>query len=273
MRIKQTFTQQIETRADALFIAANPWFHGDPTGSGGLESVPISVIRMESVRNLNVILITPKICTTIGPFRGGLKNVGDVAVRYISPINFGSGSEVGMTGSMTGSMDSTAWYVVQCRANQNFRAQENLENQGFTCFQPRLRVEKLRAGRRDQCIEPLFPGYLFVQFEEYGPSWHTVRSTRGVSRVVAFGDQPASVPTEVIDALMQGARADDQLLADEPAIRPGDRLRIENGPFANLEATFQSYHGEQRAIVLLEMLHKQHRLNLALKDVRRLDAR
>ena len=168
--------------------------------------------------------------------------------------------------------NNAAWYVVQCRANQNFRAQENLENQGFTCFQPRLRVEKLRAGRRTHRIEPLFPGYLFVQFEEYGPSWHTVRSTRGVHRLVAFGDQPARVPAGVVDALMQNAHDGEQGHDAEPAIRSGDRLRIENGPFANLEATFQSYDGEQRAIVLLEMLHKQHRLSLALKDVRRLDA-
>ncbi|TMW13643.1 transcription/translation regulatory transformer protein RfaH [Alloalcanivorax gelatiniphagus] len=170
-------------------------------------------------------------------------------------------------------MSSNAWYVVQCRANQNFRAQENLENQGFTCFQPCLRVEKLRAGRRTHRTEPLFPGYLFVQFQDYGPSWHTVRSTRGVNRLVAFGDQPARVPDSVVDALIQGAVNDSDDADTRPAIRAGDRLRIENGPFANLEATFQAYDGEQRAIVLLEMLHKQHRLNLALKDVRPLAAR
>ncbi|MBL7249457.1 transcription/translation regulatory transformer protein RfaH [Alloalcanivorax marinus] len=169
-------------------------------------------------------------------------------------------------------MNDSAWYVVQCRANQNFRAQENLENQGFTCFQPRLRVEKLHAGRRTHRTEPLFPGYLFIRFEEYGPSWHTVRSTRGVNKLVAFGERPARVPGKVVDALMQNSRAREQGSDAEPAIRPGDRLRIERGPFANLEATFHGYKGEERAIVLLDMLHKQHRLNLALKDVRPLAA-
>ncbi|ASK21741.1 hypothetical protein CEK60_21765 [Halomonas sp. N3-2A] len=77
-----------------------------------------------------------------------------------------------------------AWYVIQCRANQNFRAQENLENQGFTCFQPRLCVEKLRAGRRRRCHEPLIPGYLFIQLHEQGQSWHAIRSTRGVQKLV-----------------------------------------------------------------------------------------
>ncbi|QJX01464.1 transcriptional activator RfaH [Alcanivorax sp. IO_7] len=128
-------------------------------------------------------------------------------------------------------MSDSGWYVVQCRANQNYRAQENLENQGFTCFQPQLCLEKVRAGRRVQRQEPLFPGYLFIQLSEQGSGWHTIRSTRGVTKLVAFGDRPAAVPPSVIDALklQTQASAND----DRPALRPGDRLRIEHGPFGH----------------------------------------
>ena len=97
-------------------------------------------------------------------------------------------------------MSDSGWYVVQCRANQNYRAQENLENQGFTCFQPQLCLEKVRAGRRVQRQEPLFPGYLFIQLSEQDSGWHTIRSTRGVTKLVAFGDRPAAVPPSVIGA-------------------------------------------------------------------------
>lgn len=157
-----------------------------------------------------------------------------------------------------------AWYVVQCRANQNFRAQENLENQGFTCFQPQLRVEKLRAGRRVQRTEPLFPGYLFIQLHKEGQSWHSIRSTRGVQKLVAFGDYPMTMPDEVIEELRINT---DVANNETPIIRPGDRLRIENGPFANFEAVFERFDGQERVVVLLGMLHKQHALTLALKDV------
>lgn len=53
---------------------------------------------------------------------------------------------------------------------------------------------------------------------------------------------------------------------DRPALYPGDRLRIEHGPFANMEAVFHRFGGQERAIVLLNMLQKQHHLTLALKD-------
>lgn len=166
---------------------------------------------------------------------------------------------------MTTSPQPPAWYVVQCRANQNFRAQENLENQGFICFQPQLRVEKLRAGRRVVRDEPLFPGYFFIQLYERGQSWHSIRSTRGVQKLVAFGDRPVAIPDGVVEDLRNHSGVDDN---DAPIIRPGDRLRIENGPFANFEAVFERFDGRERVVVLLGMLHRQHALTLALKDVR-----
>lgn len=172
------------------------------------------------------------------------------------------------TGMAVSLPTGAAWYVIQCRANQNFRAQENLENQGFTCFQPQLWVEKLRAGRRRRCHEPLFPGYLFIQLHEEGQSWHSIRSTRGVQKLVTFGDRPVAVPDSVVDNL----KLNTEIAANDgaPAICPGDRLRIESGPFANLEAIFQRFAGEERVVVLMSMLHKQHALTLALKDVQKI---
>lgn len=158
-----------------------------------------------------------------------------------------------------------AWYVIQCRANQNLRAQANLENQGFTCFHPQLNVEKLRAGRRVTLPEPLFPGYLFIRLCERTQSWHTIRSTRGVQKLVAFGHYPVPVPDDVIDALHQAQSSAND---DIPAIRPGDHLRIENGPFADLEGVFLRFDGQERVVILLGLLQKQHQLCLELKDVR-----
>lgn len=156
-----------------------------------------------------------------------------------------------------------AWYVIQCRANQNRRAQANLENQGYTCFHPQLSVERLRAGRRVTRAEPLFPGYLFIHLCQRTQSWHRIRSTRGVQKLVAFGLYPVPVPDEVIEALRQAQSAND----DIPAIRPGDRLRIRNGPFTNLEGVFQRFDGDERIVVLLSLLHKQHELHLPAGDI------
>lgn len=52
-------------------------------------------------------------------------------------------------------MSDSGWYVVQCRANQNYRAQENLENQGFTLL-PAPALPK-KSARRPACSPPRTP--------------------------------------------------------------------------------------------------------------------
>ena len=161
--------------------------------------------------------------------------------------------------------ESRHWFLVQCRQGQNRRARENLEQQGYSCFDPKLRVERLKRGRREIHKESLFPGYLFIHLALSGESWHSIRSTRGVRQLVRFGTDPARVPDGVIEQLRlrsQGEQEDTR-----PALEHGERLRIKQGPFAELEGVFQRFDGEERVIVLFEMLQKQHRLTLNVGDI------
>ncbi len=64
----------------------------------------------------------------------------------------------------------------------------HLENQSVECFYPEVCVEKILRGKRQMVQEPLFPSYMFVRFDfENGPSFTTVRSTRGVVDFVRLG--------------------------------------------------------------------------------------
>lgn len=55
-----------------------------------------------------------------------------------------------------------AWYVVQTKPRQEYRALENLINQGYECVLPEYQCEQLRQGVRALRNEPLFPRYLFI---------------------------------------------------------------------------------------------------------------
>ncbi len=80
---------------------------------------------------------------------------------------------------------------------------ENLGNQGFKCFLPTIRVERLRGGHRAMISEALFPRYLFVYLEAGRSNWSAIRSTRGVSHLVRFGGIVARLPSSLIDALTE----------------------------------------------------------------------
>lgn len=153
-------------------------------------------------------------------------------------------------------LDQPAWYLLQCKPRQNFRAEENLCNQGFTCFQPVVEVERLQSGKRRITTEPLFPGYLFIRLDSINDNWSPIRSTRGVSRLVGFTGLPLRVPDDVVEALRQ--RLDEQ-----PRIvplQPGDTVIIKDGAFATIEAIFKAFDGEERVVILLNLMNREQQL-------------
>ena len=161
-------------------------------------------------------------------------------------------------------MPSYHWYVVQAKPGQTERAYRELENQGFEVFLPEIGVEKIRRGKRTQILEPMFPGYLFIYLSEVTSNWRPIRSTRGVARLIVFGDTPARVPHAVIDAIRDHLRAP---VRDVSAYKPRQPVRITEGPFVGLEALFEQYDGEQRAFLLLDMLGRWQKLSIDLNAI------
>lgn len=160
------------------------------------------------------------------------------------------------------------WYLLQCKPREVFRASEHLANQGFTAFVPTLTREAVRRGRRELLVEPLFPHYCFVHLCDLADNWAPIRSTRGVSRIVRFGDMPLAVPDAVVAALQQREIAQQAGGAAALALfEPGQRVIISDGPLAGLEAVFAARDGDERVILLLKILHQQQSVRVPLGHV------
>ncbi|MDZ7804360.1 transcription/translation regulatory transformer protein RfaH [Thiohalophilus sp.] len=159
------------------------------------------------------------------------------------------------------------WYVVQTKPKKENQAIENLERQGYTAYCPKMAQAKRRRQRWQKIIEPLFPRYLFVQLamgiDDFGP----IRSTLGVLNMVRFGNQPATIPQQVIDTIH---RQEQVLLGepgDQPTWQPGDKVQVVEGAFAGLNGIFEKTCGTERVIVLLDMLGRQNRVTVETHDV------
>jgi transcriptional antiterminator RfaH len=148
---------------------------------------------------------------------------------------------------------------------QEGRALENLERQGFHCYAPLRTVERSREGRLQAVSEPLFLGYLFIRLDRVNDNWRPVRSTRGVNRIVSFNGEPAHVADEIIEHIRARASA----APSTPHFQPGERVRITEGPFAEIEAIFVATKGEERIILLLEILQREQRLDFPVSSVRK----
>ena len=111
--------------------------------------------------------------------------------------------------------------------------------------------------------EPLFPGYLFINLCKLNDNWHSIRSTRGVLRMVTFANQPMPVPDDVIDKLQARLSS----ISDQPLYKEGAPVTLIEGPFKDLNAVFCKADGEERAIILLNVLNRQQRLKVPLRAI------
>lgn len=145
------------------------------------------------------------------------------------------------------------WYALQYKPAQGDRALTHLQNQDIACFYPKITVEKIKAGKRTKKLEPLFPGYIFVSLEQTDPVWAKLRSTRGVLRIVGFANKPAAIGDDVIQHIKDSLDS----VAEQGGIKPGQAVQLNEGPFEGINAIFQAYDGEARAIVLINFMQKQ----------------
>ena len=157
------------------------------------------------------------------------------------------------------------WYLVYTKPRLEKVALENLERQGYRCYLPMIRVEKVKRHQLVDDAEPMFPRYLFVELDTSGQglSWSPIRSTVGVSQLVRFGTHPAQVHPDLIQAIKnREAQA-----AVQERLQPGDQVLIQDGPFAGLTAIFQEKDAQRRAIILLEILSRPVSMRIAAASV------
>ncbi len=162
----------------------------------------------------------------------------------------------------------TAWYVVYTHPHAEAKAVAHLERQGFSVYLPRYRTRRRHARKVEEVRRPLFPRYLFVAFDEIRERWRPILSTVGVSGMVCRGERPTPVPPGIVEAIRAGeddGRFDQTV--DAATLRDGDRVRVVDGPFADLIGRFCGLADTERVIVLLDMLGRQVRARMPLADV------
>lgn len=155
------------------------------------------------------------------------------------------------------------WYLLQCKAHQDNRAEEHLRRQDYEIFRPHFVTQRVVRGKPMNVLESLFPGYLFIRLAA-DSNWSSLRSTRGVLRLVGFNQGPTNVPDTVIELLR--ARCDH--MAPVQLFRPGEPVQIVQGPLNTLEGIFLSMDGQDRVRILLHLLNQDRPVRVPLSYVK-----
>lgn len=142
-------------------------------------------------------------------------------------------------------------------------AQENLQRQGFEVYLPRIMARRRKQNRWVDAIEMLFPRYLFVRVDRLRQSTACIRSTRGAVGLVRFGLEPAVVPDRVMEAILAREDTSTGLHGQlRPGFRAGETVTMLEGPFAGMDGIFANEDGDERAILLIELLGKTNRVRV-----------
>ncbi len=151
------------------------------------------------------------------------------------------------------------WFAVYTKPRQERIAREHLARQGFHCFLPEALNPYQRQSKKNQPrIEPLFPRYMFLKAVPEVQNLATVRSTRGVVGLVRAGFELVRVPQSIIRLLKARLDPVSGLVNLDPVpVEPGDKVRVFDGPFAGIEGILEAKTGEQRALILMDLLGRQ----------------
>jgi transcriptional antiterminator NusG len=154
--------------------------------------------------------------------------------------------------------DGRAWYVVHSYSGYENKVKKNLEHriesmgmqdQIFQVIVPTEEEVELRDGQRRTTERRVFPGYILVQMIMNDDSWYVVRNTPGVTGFVGSGTKPVPLRLEEVEKIMK------RMEAKAPRIkvrfRPGQKVRIVEGPFEDFMGTVEEINMEKGKVRVL----------------------
>ena len=159
------------------------------------------------------------------------------------------------------------WYLAQTKPRAECEAKLNLERQGYRVCLPITRQSvRMASGYRQQLV-PMFPGYIFLKLSDLIGSWYTVRSTRGVSRMVVFGAHPGRISADMMGVIAQFA---DHSTRDVTPSRwsVGDHAEVFHGAFSGYEGVIESIDSRERITLLLRCAATFTRLTVSANHIK-----
>jgi transcriptional antiterminator RfaH len=159
------------------------------------------------------------------------------------------------------------WFVVCTQPRAEEKAARNLTNQGFASYLPRY-LRRIRHARQNKIVlRPLFPNYLFVHLDPDFCRWRSINGTIGVREILTNGLTPIPVHKRIIEEIRAREDETGAVRLSPPTFRRGQIVRMLDGPLADVSALFEQMRDENRAVLLVSLLGRKVRLQVAAADI------
>jgi len=147
----------------------------------------------------------------------------------------------------------TMWYAIYTKPGKEDTIAQRLQGIGIDVLNPKLKSRRFIQDRLREVTEPLFPCYLFADFEREKYA-HMITYTRGV-RYIVGKHTPIVVHQEVISTIRKNISYDNIVIVKPRAFTKGDAVMIKDGCFKHFSGIFEfEVRGPERVMILLDTL-------------------
>jgi transcriptional antiterminator NusG len=170
------------------------------------------------------------------------------------------------------------WYVIHTYAGYENAVARNLkqrieslgmEDKIFNVLVPTEKKIKVKAGKRIEEEEKIYPGYILVDMIVTDDSWYVVRNTPRVTGFVGSGVYPVPIAKEEVDSLFKRMSSGDVKHTINLAIN--DRVVISDGPFKDLEGAVNEIDEDRGKVkVLVSMFGRETPVELDFLQVKKI---
>ena len=176
------------------------------------------------------------------------------------------------------SQGSRNWYAIHTYAGYENVVLRNLKqridslgmnDKIFNVIVPIEKKIKIKAGKRVEVEEKIYPGYVLVDMIVTDDSWYVVRNTPRVTGFVGAGVNPVPLKADEVDYLFKKVDAGTTKHNIDMVI--GESILIIDGPFKDLEGKVNSIDQERGKVkVLVSMFGRATPVELNFLQVKKI---
>jgi transcriptional antiterminator NusG len=170
------------------------------------------------------------------------------------------------------------WYAIHTYAGYENVVLRNLKqridslgmnDKIFNVIVPTEKKIKIKAGKRVEVEEKIYPGYVLVDMIVTDDSWYVVRNTPRVTGFVGAGVNPVPLKKEEVDYLFK--KMDVNTIKYNIDMIVGETVRIVDGPFKDLEGKINSVDQDRGKVkVLVSMFGRETPVELDFLQVKKI---
>ena len=154
------------------------------------------------------------------------------------------------------------WMVATYKINEIKRLKDNLKNQRFEYFHPKIQIKK---NNRPLSEEPMFPGYIFIYADVN--NYQKIKYTKGISKIIRFNKNIAILDEQEIIELKK-IQEDSLFEPIVPKISVGQEAIMSDGPLKGSFITIASLPHKDRVNILVHILGKKRNITVPLNEIK-----